>query len=161
MGNELQLLCKYLWDPVQQNHLKKKTMEAQAKKPIKAPLTLKVDTRSSRSSNGHGKGEFEQVERHQESPQMVKPKHVQHSRSPKREIISRNSPKSVSAGSTVSPNQRYLNSPHSATLTPNGTPNGTPHGTPKTYPATGPVQFQQSISYSTGSSQPDSVIIMS
>jgi len=57
----------------------------------------------------------------------------------------------------VSPNQRYLNSPHSQL-----TPNSTPHGTPKTYPATnGPVQFQQSISYSTGSSQPDSVIIMS
>jgi len=76
--------------------------------------------------------------------------------SPKREIISRTSPKSEST-SSVSPNQRYLISPHSQL-----TPNSTPHGTPKTYPATnGPVQFQQSISYSTGSSQPDSVIIMS
>jgi len=184
IDNELQLLCKYLWDPVQQNHLKKKTLSVAKPKQMDTPQQPIAPIR------GHPTGQRvvsketgEEVmarKRYQEEQQLqqqqlVKLKHVQqhsnsqnsvattdsssHSQeSPKREIISRTSPKSVSTGSSsVSPNQRYLNSPHSQL-----TPNSTPHGTPKTYPATnGPVQFQQSISYSTGSSQPDSVIIMS
>jgi len=175
IDNELQLLCKYLWDPIQQHHLKKKSLSASKPK--------KVDRRASDSERARGQrklskeresGEDVMARKRFQEEQRMKLKHVQqhsnsqhsvatmdssHSQeSPKREIISRTSPKSVSAGSTtISPNQRYLNSPHSQL-----TPNGTPHGTPKTYPATtGPVQFQQSISYSTGSSQPDSVIIMS
>jgi len=170
IDNELQLLCKYLWDPIQQNHLKKKTLSVAKPKQMEAQQT---QIRGQRVVKKEIVGE-EAInrKRFEEEQQLLKLKHVQqHSQnsvattdsstsqeSPKREIISRTSPKSLSTGSSsVSPNQRYLSSPHSQL-----TPNSTPHGTPKTYPATnGPVQFQQSISYSTGSSQPDSVIIMS
>merc|ERR1719499_583702 len=170
IDNELQLLCKYLWDPIQQNHLKKKTLSVAKPKQME---TQQTQIRGQRVVKKEVVGEEREAinrKRFEEEQQLLKLKHVQqHSQnsvattdsstsqeSPKREIISRTSPKSEST-SSVSPNQRYLNSPHSQL-----TPNSTPHGTPKTYPATnGPVQFQQSISYSTGSSQPDSVIIMS
>merc|ERR1719216_371473 len=171
IDNELQLLCKYLWDPIQQNHLKKKTLNVAKPKQMETQQTQIRGQRVVKKEVVVGE-EVMNRKRFEEEQQLLKLKHVQqHSQnsvattdsstsqeSPKREIISRTSPKSVSTGSSsVSPNQRYLNSPHSQL-----TPNSTPHGTPKTYPATnGPVQFQQSISYSTGSSQPDSVIIMS
>jgi len=183
IDNELQLLCKYLWDPIQQNHLKKKTLSVTKPKPMDAPQQPMAPIRGHSGHSGQqrvvNKESGEEVmarKRYQEEQHMKLKQHQQHSNSqssvgtdssshssgsPKREIISRTSPKSVSTGSTsVSPNQRYLNSPHSQL-----TPNSTPHGTPKTYPATnGQLQFQQSVSYSRGStesSQPDSVIIMS
>eukprot|EP01083_Nonionella_stella_P077616 212030_1 len=102
IDNELQLLCKYLWDPIQQNHLKKKQIQI--------------------------KNEEKPIKRYQDNDQMHHTQH--HSRcsnttdstispnlSPKRpEIVSRVSPKSVSSKShslTTSPKkpQYYLNSP--------------------------------------------------
>jgi len=87
IDNELQLLCKYLWDPIQQNHLKKKSLSAQIKHLSLAQRQKQISDCSSNDS----------------------------SVSPKREIISRQSPKSVS--STFSPkNLRYLVSPNSIKL---------------------------------------------
>jgi hypothetical protein len=104
IDNELQLLCKYLWDPIQQNHLKKKQIQV--------------------------KNDEKPVKRYQENEQMHHMQHHSHTSqttdstispnlSPKRpEIVSRVSPKSVSSNSkshslTTSPKkpQYYLNSP--------------------------------------------------
>merc|ERR1711997_547177 len=103
IDNELQLLCKYLWDPIQQNHLKKKSLSVQMKH-------LSLSQRQKQLSDC-----------------------TDSSISPKREIISRQSPKSVS--STFSPkNLRYLVSPNSIKLSQCSSNNGnSPRNTPPAF----------------------------
>merc|ERR1719225_1726271 len=109
IDNELQLLCKYLWDPIQQNHLKKKS------------LSLKVKHLSQRQK---------QISDHTDSSNSAL--------SPKREIISRQSPKSVS--STFSPkNLRYLVSPNSVKMLNGNSPRNTP-------PRNTPPAFVENVS---------------
>jgi len=84
IDNELQLLCKYLWDPIQANHLKKKSLSVAVKH-------MSLNQRQKQLSDSS-------------MDSSVSPSNKQ------REIISRQSPKSVS--STFSPkNLRYLTSP--------------------------------------------------
>jgi len=165
IDNELQLLCKYLWDPIQQNHLKKKNA-AKAQQMVARPVECdRPDAARPVAGDKEAVREKKQRRRFRDEQQRLKLKHVQrhsasseattdsalsgHSRrSPKAEIISRTSPKSVSEGSPKRSSPKYLVSPSHSQLTPSSTP------------TTHPVAFQQSISYSTGSSQPDSVIIM-
>merc|ERR1712244_193556 len=108
--NELQLLCKYLWDPIQQNHLKKKQLQQ--------------------------KREYQQSDT---TDSDISPNH-----SPKRtEIISRQSPKSISSKSnTLSPkNMQYLQSPNSKQ---SGTCSVSLNN--GNSPRNVPLQFQQNIS---------------
>jgi len=102
IDNELQLLCKYLWDPIQQNHLKKKSLSVQMKH-------LSLSQRQKQLSDC-----------------------TDSSISPKREIISRQSPKSVS--STFSPkNLRYLVSPNSHSVKMNNGNCQSPRSTPPAF----------------------------
>merc|ERR1712176_1202313 len=136
IDNELQLLCKYLWDPVQQNHLRKKALSAkleqQKQEQQQQLLRAKVY-------------EEEQAKlKKLEPPMLVTAKHAgqlsQHSSSASAssgtdsEIVSKQSPKSVSNGHG---GQRFLHSPNS---------------TPKRESLGGSLSFHQSVSYSTASS---------
>jgi len=92
IDNELQLLCKYLWDPIQANHLKKKS------------LTAAVKHLSLNSQRNGLKKQISDVSNASSSSCLSTPRD-------KREIISQQSPKSVTS-STFSPKQlRYLQSP--------------------------------------------------
>lgn len=90
--NELQLLCKYLWDPIQQNHLKKREMKNHENLKKNSPQKME-------QQNVHKSQSIESSES---------------SISPKRghEIASRVSPKSMTSSSSMSPKkQHYLDSP--------------------------------------------------
>jgi len=147
IDNELQLLCKYLWDPVQQNHLRKKALSAKQAEQERQQLKLAQEQQQ----------QMLRAKRYQEEQaqaQLLKQASVKHAQqlsqhssvsTDKQEIVSRTSPKSVSGGGQGQ--QRFLNSPNH---------------TPKTSSAGGSLQFHQSVSYSTNSSAPDSVqLVMS
>lgn len=142
IDNELQLLCKYLWDPIQQNHLKKKKQSA-----VPVAVKIKID---------------DKTKRYQEE-EALSVKHIQHhsqgsdttdssispNSSPKREIISRQSPKSISSNTLSPKNQRYLTSPNSKSSKSN---NG---NSPKNVNEL--QYYQQSVSsaFSIATSEPD------
>jgi len=150
IDNELQLLCKYLWDPVQQNHLRKKALSAkQAEREQREQEQQQQMLRTKRYQEEQAQLQLKQA--HVKHAQQLS-QHSSHSSSaltdsPKQEIVSRTSPKSVSGHSSgTNGQQRFLNSPHH---------------TPKTSTG-GSLQFHQSVSYSTASSAPDSVqLVMS
>jgi hypothetical protein len=127
IDNELQLLCKYLWDPIQQNHLKKKATAKQQREQqhVQRHDHLQSDATDSDSSQN--------------------PSH-----SPKRvEIISRQSPKSISCKSnTLSPkNMQYLHSPNSKKSL-----SVSHHSNHGNSPRSVPPQFQDNLSATYSSS---------
>jgi len=152
IDNELQLLCKYLWDPVQQNHLRKKALSAkqaereQLLKQQQAQLQEQQQQmlRAKRYQEEQAKLAQQQQQKQLQPPMLVTVQHAgqlsQHSSASTDEITSKTSPKSVSNGSCQ---QRFLHSPHSSTV-------------PKTQLG-GSLSFHQSVSYSTASSVPESV----
>merc|ERR1719461_1090619 len=136
IDNELQLLCKYLWDPVQQNHLRKKALSAkleqQKQEQQQQLLRAKV---------------YEEEQAKLKPPMLVTAKHAgqlsQHSScasssSGTDEIVSKQSPKSVVSSNGGMGSQRFLHSPNS---------------TPKRESLGGSLSFHQSVSYSTASNQ--------
>merc|ERR1712154_575406 len=139
IDNELQLLCKYLWDPIQQNQLKKKKQSA-----VPVAVKIKID---------------DKTKRYQEE-EALSVKHIQHhsqgsdttdssispNSSPKREIISRQSPKSISSNTLSPKNQRYLTSPNSKNSKLN---NG---NSPKNV---NELQYYQQSAFSIAASEPD------
>merc|ERR1712087_910041 len=131
IDNELQLLCKYLWDPVQQNHLRKKALSAKLEQQKQEQQLLRAKV-------------YEEEQAKLKPPMLVTAKHAgqlsQHSScasSGTDEIVSKQSPKSV-VSSNGGMGQRFLHSPNS---------------TPKRESLGGSLSFHQSVSYSTASNQ--------
>jgi len=143
IDNELQLLCKYLWDPVQQNHLRKKALSA---KLDQQQQMLKQQNQEQQQQMLRAKVyEEEQAKLKLQPPMLVTVKHAgqlsQHSSCASTgtdEIVSKQSPKSVSNGGMGG--QRFLHSP-------NSTPKRESLGA-----LGGSLSFHQSVSYSTASS---------
>ena len=175
IDNELQLLCKYLWDPIQQNHLKKKNISKQKQLQKEEQEQLKKE-REMREREVRER-ELRERELREREREQLKVEHIQqHSQgsesnsdvsmsspnsSPKREIISRQSPKSISSNTLSPKNQRYLTSPnskqsssghhHQCNISNNG-------NSPKNlnelqyYPSNNSLEYNQSVSSLTSSS---------
>jgi len=172
IDNELQLLCKYLWDPIQKHHLEKKmttaAVEASTKKESeqatkryqeqeegvtttaassRVPLKCNVNV-NIKALPQHHQGQHSQVSNVSNCTDSMLSSAASVSSpqsTPKREIVLQQSPKSVSS-TAFSPKQRYLQSPvsHNNGNSPKNLHEL--HSYPQCYPSNPSLEYHQSLS---------------
>eukprot|EP00484_Ammonia_sp_Unknown_P016704 CAMPEP_0197042474 /NCGR_PEP_ID=MMETSP1384-20130603/18837_1 /TAXON_ID=29189 /ORGANISM="Ammonia sp." /LENGTH=572 /DNA_ID=CAMNT_0042473581 /DNA_START=133 /DNA_END=1851 /DNA_ORIENTATION=- len=123
IDNELQLLCKYLWDPIQKHHLEKKLINNanananavahKASDHEQANKRYQHEQDAQATSVQKLKVKVKHLPQHSQTSESTESSLISPNSTPQRDIISRSSPKSVSSNTLSPKNQQYLSSPHS------------------------------------------------